>query len=446
MAWFRDHSSRYSTNSSRLASAQWMSSKTSTTGLCSLRRSKYRRQAAKRSSRSDAVRSSSPSRWARRGSSHVRSSGIGDVLLDRLTQLGARRAGLLALGDTRSHANHLRQRPVRDALAVGQAAPPVPEDEIDEAVDVLLELPDDARLPHAADPDDRDQVRVAVVGRGVEEVLDQTELAVATDERRLQSGELERAAPVRRHAERLEERDRLRLALQLVLALRARRRSPPRSPASSTHRRAPAPARPAVWMREAVLTRSPATMPWPSAPIVTAASPVSTPARAWSRRVELRHGRHQVERSPHRPLGVVLLRHRRPPDRHHRVADELLDRAAVALDQRPRRLEVARQQLPRLLRIPALGRGREPDQVGEQDRHEAPLRGRCRRLGRRCGGRRRLRAERRAALAAELHRRRVRRPARRTRLGERAAALAAELAAGVVLEAAGAADHAATPA
>ena len=31
-------------------------------------------------------------------------------------------------------------------------------------------------------------------------------------------------------------------------------------------------------MREAVLTRSPATMPWPSAPIVTAASPVRTPA------------------------------------------------------------------------------------------------------------------------------------------------------------------------
>ena len=36
------------------------------------------------------------------------------------------------------------------------------------------------------------------------------------------------------------------------------------------------------WTRDAVLTRSPATMPCPSAPIVTAASPVSTPARARS--------------------------------------------------------------------------------------------------------------------------------------------------------------------
>ena len=36
----------------------------------------------------------------------------------------------------------------------------------------------------------------------------------------------------------------------------------------------------ADWSREAVLTMSPATMPWPVAPIVTAASPVVTPARS----------------------------------------------------------------------------------------------------------------------------------------------------------------------
>ncbi len=35
--------------------------------------------------------------------------------------------------------------------------------------------------------------------------------------------------------------------------------------------------------RDAVLTRSPATIPWPSAPSVTAASPVSTPMRGFSR-------------------------------------------------------------------------------------------------------------------------------------------------------------------
>ena len=36
--------------------------------------------------------------------------------------------------------------------------------------------------------------------------------------------------------------------------------------------------------------------------------------------------------SAHRALGIVLVRHRRAEDRHHRVADELLDRAAEALD------------------------------------------------------------------------------------------------------------------
>jgi hypothetical protein len=35
-----------------------------------------------------------------------------------------------------------------------------------------------------------------------------------------------------------------------------------------------------AWIRAAVLTMSPATMPCPSAPMLTAASPVSTPARA----------------------------------------------------------------------------------------------------------------------------------------------------------------------
>ncbi len=81
----------------------------------------------------------------------------------------------------------------------------------------------------------------------------------------------------------------------------------------------------------------------------------------------------QVERRPDRALRVVLARHRRAPDRHDRVADELLDRAAVALDDVARQVEVAGQELPRLLRVAALGERREADQVGEQDRHEAAL-------------------------------------------------------------------------
>ena len=54
-------------------------------------------------------------------------------------------------------------------------------------------------------------------------------------------------------------------------------------------------------------------------------------------------------------LGVVLVGDRGAPDRHHRVADELLDRAAVALDLLPGGVEVPAQQLADLLGVPALG-------------------------------------------------------------------------------------------
>src|SRR2546430_10115160 len=55
------------------------------------------------------------------------------------------------------------------------------------------------------------------------------------------------------------------------------------------------------------------------------------------------------ERRPHRPLGVVLGRYRSAPDRHDGVPDELLHRAAVALDQCPARVEVAGEKLADLL-------------------------------------------------------------------------------------------------
>ena len=66
---------------------------------------------------------------------------------------------------------------------------------------------------------------------------------------------------------------------------------------------------------------------------------------------ERRHRRDQVERRPHRALRVVLLRHRRAPHRHHRIADELLDRPPVQLHQPRGSLEIAGQQLPHVLRV-----------------------------------------------------------------------------------------------
>ena len=85
------------------------------------------------------------------------------------------------------------------------------------------------------------------------------------------------------------------------------------------------------------------------------------------------HRVHQIEAGPYRPLGVVLVRRRRSPDRHDRVADELLDRAAIAVDDVARQIEVPAQQLARVLRVVTFGERGEPDQVGEQDRDQPAL-------------------------------------------------------------------------
>ena len=74
-------------------------------------------------------------------------------------------------------------------------------------------------------------------------------------------------------------------------------------------------------------------------------------------------------------IAVVLAADRRAPDGHHRVADELLERAAVLRDYRPGGLEVGGQDLAHVLRIEPFGEGREADQVDEQHRHQPPLTG-----------------------------------------------------------------------
>ena len=91
------------------------------------------------------------------------------------------------------------------------------------------------------------------------------------------------------------------------------------------------------------------------------------------RRPERPDGVDELERGPHGALGVVFVRGRRTPDGHDRVADELLDRAAVPADHVPGEVEVGRQQLARVLGVLAFGQRGEPDEVGEQDRDEAAL-------------------------------------------------------------------------
>ena len=105
---------------------------------------------------------------------------------------------------------------------------------------------------------------------------------------------------------------------------------------------------------EAVFTRSPATMPWPLAAErdrrLAGHHRRRAPARLGRPRAR-RDGVHHVERCAHRALRVVLVRDRRAPHRHDRIADELLDRAAVPPDDLVRELEVPGQGLADLLGV-----------------------------------------------------------------------------------------------
>ena len=69
-------------------------------------------------------------------------------------------------------------------------------------------------------------------------------------------------------------------------------------------------------------------------------SPVLTPMR--TSRPSVGDGIAHLDRRPHRAQRVVLVDVRQPEDRHRRVADELLDRAAVALEDRAQLRVVAR--------------------------------------------------------------------------------------------------------
>jgi hypothetical protein len=153
------------------------------------------------------------------------------------------------------------------------------------------------------------------------------------------------------------------------------------------------------------------------------------------------NGIDELEGCAHGPLGVVLARDRRAPDRHHRVTDELLDRSAVPRDHVRRDREVPRQGLADVLAVALLGERGEADEVGEHHGDEAALRHREVRVragsgrhggrGRGRGGATRPR-ERGAALAAEPHAGRVLGATRCAAACQHRAALAAESLAGRV--------------
>ncbi len=67
-------------------------------------------------------------------------------------------------------------------------------------------------------------------------------------------------------------------------------------------------------------------------------------------------------------LGVVLVRDRSAEERHHRIADELLDGAAVPLELGPYACVVGAQDRLDVLRVERLGLRSEADEVAEERR------------------------------------------------------------------------------
>ena len=127
-------------------------------------------------------------RSSSRASSIQRAVGIvAEVEVEHLGDLPARGGLVVRVGQLGAAADHLADRPEGDALAVGGRAALVPPDPLGDAVEVLLELPGEAALAHAAAAEDRDVPDAPLAARGVEEVLEQPELHVAADERRLEA-------------------------------------------------------------------------------------------------------------------------------------------------------------------------------------------------------------------------------------------------------------------
>ena len=194
--------------------------------------------------------------------------------------------------------------------------------------------------------DERHELRLGLMSGPIEGVSEQRELPLTPDERGVDpTGDVD--AVVGSRLERLPDRDRRRLPLRLhgigrsVLdrSLRgAERRLADQDPVDRSgglepRRRVHHVARGHPLAFEGADTERDERLPRVHA----------DPHVEVQVRILLVHLRHRVadrQRGPDGALGVVLVRRRSAEDRHHRVADELLDRPAAALELLPEPREV----------------------------------------------------------------------------------------------------------
>ena len=297
---------------------------------------------------------------------------VGHVLRQHLGDLGPGRLRVVGLEQAGARSNHLAERPERDAFPVGRRATVVPPDAFDDAVDVLEELPGETALADAGLAGDRNQPGAIFASRGMEQVLEQAQLGIAPNERRLQAVRPAEALALADHSQGDPGRDRRLLALEDLVAGRLERDRPGSGPlgrlADENGSRRSGRLESRGRVDEIAGDHA----------LVTGAQVDRGLARQDTRpgldaRTERADRIDKLESGPDASLGIVLVGDRGAPDRHDGIADELLHRAAVPLDDVTGELEVAGQELPDGLRIATLGQRREPDEIREQHRHQPPF-------------------------------------------------------------------------
>ena len=316
-----------------------------------------------------------PDQRARRASSQSRSG----PRRESSSQLRARLRGRIRFEDAGLGLHDLAQGPERDPIAVGQAPTLTPPDQISLGVNVTQELCTHAALPHTRLADQGHQLTRTLLIRSLERPDQERLLQNSADERRGVCANHIAPEP-RPSAYRPVGQKRLRFAFHRNRLQRVVLEHPLRLPECLLRHRHPVhrgdalqPGRGIhdVAGDDALTKLRPGVERDHPLACVHADPNLQTETRVSL--VELVDRLQNPQARPDRPLRVVLVRHRRTEDRHHRIADELLHRPAEPLDLLPEPSVIRPQPRPHVLRVDRFRCGREPDKITEQHRDNLAL-------------------------------------------------------------------------
>ena len=259
---------------------------------------------------------------------HVRQDGV---------QLVGRSLGRVRLEDAGMRLDDLPERPERDPVSVWEAAAPPPDRRRCQTGGKLAELGQQPTLPDPRLADDRQEPPAAFVQRPVQRSPEPFQLHSAADQAHRSRGGGSRPGRTRTpHGHRLRLALRLDRIEPLVVEQALRLTIGQLADCDSSHRRGRLQPGGRV---DDVARHDPLAELGASAELDDRLAAVDPDPHAQVEvglcRIQIVDRLEHAQTGPNRPFGIVLVRHRGAEHRHHGVADELLDRAAEALDFRP---------------------------------------------------------------------------------------------------------------